>query len=237
MTYEKWKKFFDLIEWNFGEKDELEVRASVNEKVRQLCDYYGVEEKFTDKIVAQLIDMVESRTFEKDYLRRVVHIGEVKAIFLELAQSVKVEEKLDPIHTKWDEVRCDDIRDINDKILDVCPEYDTGMLEALEEEYIDGSFEQKSYPNNREIKAYNYRVYVVCKKIIRQVIKEKKDSFSQDEIEKILDRFTDEAEKLIIDKAKTYKIPFMDRDMVRKTIILLFQECYLALDERGVINE
>lgn len=45
-----------------------------------------------------------------------------------------------------------------------------------------------------------------------------------------MENLTDEAEKLILDKAKTYSVAFEDRDMVRKTILLLFQDCYLAFD-------
>jgi len=32
-------------------------------------------------------------------------------------------------------------------------------------------------------------------------------------------------------------MPFEDQDMVRKTIILLFQECYLAFDEGRKVDE
>ncbi|WP_123053078.1 hypothetical protein [Clostridium sp. JN-1] len=237
MTGEQWKKFFDLIEWNFGEGDENEVRKNVYETVSKLCSQYSIEVKFVDKIIASLLDMIESRTFEKDFLRRVVHVAEVKLLFLDFARDAKVVEKIDPTHLKWDSVKCDDVRDINDKILEVSPAYDKDMLEELEEEYIDGAFEQKHYPEIREIKAYNYRVYVVCRKIVRRAIKEKKTNFTQDEINEILDNLTDEAEKLIIDKSKTYRVPFKDRDMVRKTILLLFQECYLAFDERRGVNE
>lgn len=80
------------------------------------------------------------------------------------------------------------------------------------------------------MKAYNYRVYRVCKKIIQHVIKENESVLSQDQIEDIIENLTDEAEKLILDKAKTYSVAFEDRDMVRKTILLLFQDCYLAFD-------
>ncbi len=236
MDMEKWKKFFDLIEWNFGQRNEHHVRKSIFDIVIKLCNQYGVEIKFVDKIVAQLIDMVASRTFEKDFLSRIVHVGEVKAIFLELVQDAKVVEKLDPAHLKWDTIQCDDVRDINDKILYVCPTYEKDRLEDLEEEYIDGSFEQSQCSDIREVKAYNYRIYRVCKNIVRQAIREKKDSFTQEEINSTIEMLTDEAEKLVIDKSKTYKVPFMDRDMVRKTILILFQECYLALDERSVIN-
>lgn len=236
MNEEKWVEFFNSIEWNFGERDENEVRKSVVKTVEKLCYKYSVEQKFVDIIVAKLIDMVESRTSEKDFLERVVHVGEVKALFLELVQEVKVIEKLDPTYTKWDEIQCDDIRDINEKIISVCPEYTQWMIDDLQEEYIDGSFEQKQYHDNREIKAYNYRIYMICKKLVRRRIQEQTASFTQADIDGILEDLTNEAEKLILDKGKTYKIPFKDRDMVRKTIILLFQECYLAFDERSAIN-
>jgi hypothetical protein len=236
VTDEKWEIFFDLIEWNFGEKDEIEVRNGVYQKVQQLCGMYGVEEKFTDIIVGQLIYMVESRTFEKDFLRRVVHVGEVMSLFLQFAQDAKVREKLDPMHLRWDTIHCDDIRDINDKILSVCPQYNKDELELLEGEYIDGSFEQKQYFDIRQVKAYNYRIYMTCKRIVIKSIKDNKDGFTQSQIDEIIKQLTDEAEEIIKDKAKTYKMPFDDRDMIRKTIIILFQECYLAFDERSIIN-
>lgn len=230
MSFEKWKTFFDLIEWNFEQKDEKEVRKEIEDLVRQLCCKFNVDLKYSDKIVAQILDMVELRTFETDFLYRMVHVGEVKSLFLELAQESKIQEKLDPLHVKWDSIKCDDVRDINDKFLGVCPNFDMNLLEELEEEYIEGSFEQSQHQDHRQVKAYNYRVYRVCKKIIKHFIKENGNALSQDQIENIIDNLTDEAEKLILDKAKTYSVAFEDRDMVRKTILLLFQDCYLAFD-------
>lgn len=230
MTFEKWKSFFDLVEWNFEQKNEKEVRKEIEELVRQLCCKFNVDLKYSDKIVAQILDMVELRTFETDFLSRMVHVGEVKSLFLELAQESKIQEKLDPFHMKWDSIKCEDIRDINDKFLGVCPAFDMDLLEELEEEYIEGSFEQSQHQDHRQVKAYNYRVYRVCKKIIKHFIKENGSVLSQSQIENIIENLTDEAEKLILDKAKTYSVAFEDRDMIRKTILLLFQDCYLAFD-------
>ena len=230
MTFEKWESFFDLIEWNFEQKDEKEVREEIEELVRQLCCKFNVELKYSNKITAQILDMVEFRTSKTDFLHRMVHVGEVKSLFLELAQESKIQEKLDPLHMKWDSIKCDDIRDINDKFLGVCPNFDMDLLEELEEEYIEGAFEQNQHQNHKQVKAYNYRVYRVCKKLIQHIIKENGNVLSQDQIENIIDNLTDEAEKLILDKAKTYSVAFEDRDMVRKTILLLFQDCYLAFN-------
>lgn len=230
MTDKKWEQFFNLIEWNFDKNTEKGVRKDITELVKKLCDKFNVDIKYVDSIVAQILDMVESRTFEQDFLNHMVHVGEIKSLFLELAQESQIREKLDPFHLKWDSIKCDDVRDINDKFLDVCPLFDQELLEELEEEYIDGSFEQHQHQDLRQVKAYNYRIYRVCKKSIKQIIKENGNKLSQNQIETFIESLTDEAERLILDKAKTYEVAFKDRDMVRKTILVLFQECYLAFN-------
>lgn len=236
MTEEKWEKFFDLIEWNFGKPNEIEVRENVEKSVGEICLKYGVNQKYASIVVAQMLDMIESRKFESDFLRRIVHVGEIKSLFLEFAQEAKIQEKLDPMYKKWDDIHCDDVRNINEKFLCVCPDYERDSLEELEEEYIDGAYEQSHHQNHRQVKAYNYRVYKTCQKNIKKFLKEQKGIFSQDKIEAFIEELTCEAYKLIQDKAKTYDVAFEDQDMVRKTIIILFQDCYLSLDEGGKVN-
>ena len=46
--------------------------------------------------------MIESRKFEDDFLCRIVHVAEIKSLFLEFAQEAKIQEKLDPMYEKWD---------------------------------------------------------------------------------------------------------------------------------------
>lgn len=94
MTVEKWKKFFGLIEWNFGEADEIAVRKSIDNLVEQLCVHFDVNKKYAEVITAKILDMIESRKFEKDFLHSIVHVSEVKILFLEFAQEARVEEKL-----------------------------------------------------------------------------------------------------------------------------------------------
>ena len=110
-------------------------------------------------------------------------------------------------------------------------------IKSLVDEYIDGAYEQSHHQNHRQVKAYNYRVYKTCRKLISRFLKEHNGTLTQFEIEQFLENLTLEAEKVIQDKAKTYSMPFEDQDMVRKTIILLFQECYLAFDEGRKVDE
>ncbi|WP_277408546.1 hypothetical protein [Lacrimispora xylanisolvens] len=236
MDDKKWINFLQLIEWNFGEADEQIVRANVIDRVKDLCFIYDVDTKYVSTIVAELIDMVESRTFEKDFLKRIVHVGEVKSLFLEKSMEAKVKHFLDPIHTKWDEIQCADIRNLQDKITCVCPEFDRDELDYLTDEYADGAFEQKHHNDVRAVKAFNYRIYNVCRRIIKRKIKDHQAIFTEDEITDLIDELVTEAGGLIKDKAQTYDVAFKDTDMVKKTILILFEECYLAFDEKGVLN-
>lgn len=234
ITDKEWKTFFNSIEWRFAEDDEQKIRGTIASYVQQLCVIYNADIKYTDKIVASLLYMVESRALEKDFLRKVVHVSEVKNLFFDFMREAKVEEKLDPVHTKWDQVKCDDVRNLEEKINSVCDDFDEDILQELEDEYIDGVFEQQQCTELKEVKAYNYRVYKACQKLVKRFLKEKQDDISQQDIQQVLEQLTDEAEKIILDKSKTYKMPFLDRDMISKTILILFQECYLAFDEGGV---
>lgn len=161
-----------------------------------------------------------------------IQVGDIKCIFLEYALEAKVQDKLDPIHEKWDDIECSDIRDLKDKFLDVCPEYNEDLLYDLQDEYTDGVFEQRHHTNLKQVKAYNYRVYKACEKLIKRKIAEIGEDFSPKRIAEIIDVLTDEAEVHVNDKAKTYQVAFSDRDMIRKTVLMLFQDCYIAFNER-----
>ncbi|MBU3101915.1 MULTISPECIES: hypothetical protein [Clostridium] len=234
ITNDEWELFFNLIEWRFGEETEQEIRGRIKEYVMELCIRYNTDIKFCDKIIACLLDMIESRALEKDFLMKIVHVSEVKIIFFEFIRKVKVEERLDPLYPKWDQIKCDDVRNLQEKIYTVCPEFDEDIIQELEDDYVEGIYEQQRYVEIKEVKAYNYRIYKVCKRIVNRVIKEKQGKFLQEEVEGIFEQLADEAERVINDKAKTYKEPYLDRDMVKKTIIILFQDCFLALDKGGV---
>lgn len=240
MKYEEWKKFFSLIEWKFGQSNETEIRNKIISLIEQLCVEYGVEIKHCGNILASILDMVESRVLESDFLNKVVHVSEVKLLFYDFIRDAKVTEKLDPAHIKWDEIKCDDVRDLEEKILNVCPEIDGDILQDYEDDFIEGKFEQQHCTEIREVKAYNYRVYKACKRYIKNLLKDKEDmediEFSEEDILKIINDLSNEAEAVVLDKSKTYKTPYLDKDMVRKTVLILFQECYLALDKVGGIK-
>lgn len=163
-----------------------------------------------------------------------VHVAEVENVFLTYANERKVNKAKefceDPLNQSWTKVNIDDYRDINEKISSVCPEYNKKDLDDLMDDYVDACTIQNNHINPKEVKAYNYRLYRSCKTLIRKKIKDKNGALSQEEIEEIIIELTDNFNEIIKDISKTYRVAFKDKDNIKKAIVKLFQECYLAFD-------
>ncbi|PEM38012.1 hypothetical protein [Bacillus toyonensis] len=232
MTQDEWIKFLNLIEWKFNEPDEKQLRILLSETVNRLCVKFGVDLKYSKNILRSMLDLVEEQSLEKTFLDKIVHVAQIELMFREFANQAEVNEKLDPVHAKWDDISCEDRRDILEKVKSVCEKFPSFEFETLLDGATDGELEYRAF-NVKEIKSYKYRVYRETLKHIRRIIHEKEgEQFSYCEIMGIFDNLTEKTYKHIEDKAKTYKIPFKDEDMVRKTILILFNECYLALDNK-----
>lgn len=231
LTMEHWIKFFSLIEWKFGEKNENDVRLDIDKTVTNLCIKYDVDTKYENAITAQIFDLVESQALEDSFLKKMVHVAQVELLFKDFAQEAKLEERLDPLHQKWDEIENLDARDLQEKFYSVCSDFDEAGMEELQDDFVDGKFEQDHFGNTKAIKAYNYRIYSKCKRKIKQFLLEHGTIIiSKEDIMNFVYEMTDEAYAVILDKSKTYDIPYLDRDMVYKSILILFQECFIALD-------
>ncbi|WP_297132290.1 hypothetical protein [Terrisporobacter sp.] len=124
---EKWKKFFGLIEWKFGQEDEEELTNTLKMYIRYVCDKLDVEHKYVDNIFICLIGLIDYKSLKKNFLDKMVHVAEIKLLFLEWQRDIKLKDKLavqnndeglDPIYEKWDEVNNnDDIRNLEKKYL------------------------------------------------------------------------------------------------------------------------
>lgn len=244
MDIKKWKSFFDLIEWKFEEENEKELRETLKDNIRKVCDLFNVDKMYTEDIYLKIVGLVECKSGSTDFLDKMVHVAQVELIFTKLQREIKIEkisntenEELDPMYEKWDIIESDDIRNLEKKILDVCSDFDEDEIEDLQELLIEGEFEQKKYPDIRKVKAYNYRIYKECRRHIKKVLRKREmDKFTQLEIDSIINDMVNISYKMILDKNKTYKMPYRDEDMVKKTILILFEQCFLALDKVGESN-
>lgn len=59
------EEIFGLIEWNFGEADEIAVRKSIDNLVEQLCVHFDVNKKYAEVITAKILDMISLGNLKK----------------------------------------------------------------------------------------------------------------------------------------------------------------------------
>jgi len=235
MSDDEWKSFLSLIEWNFGIEDELDLQTKTKERIEKLCKEYDVKNRYVDSIFNEVMSMIEVGAFESDFLNKVVHVSQVKLLFVEKTKKIEREEILDPMHKKWDEIVCNDIRNLQEKIESVCLDYGDD-IEELQDDYIEGAYEQDNHINKKAVKAFKYRIYKKCERKLKKIkLDLEQNELSKEDVDRYIDEMTDECESLILDKSKTYStIPFKDRDMIRKTVLILFEECYIAFDQEVV---
>ena len=85
----------------------------------------------------------------------------------------------------------------------------------------------------RDVKAYEYRVYEACKRFLIKYIygmEFEVIEFSETLIEHLFEEMFSVSKTFLLDKSKSYDYPFIDDDMIKKTIYILFQNCYLSFE-------
>ncbi len=230
-TRDQWIKFLRLIEWNFNSCNDVDIIRDIKESIHLLSMEMNIDEKYEDYIFSKLKELFDSSNGQKDFLNKLISVSDVKVIFHDFYREVVTEGLVDPMNEKWDELEIKDRRDLNTKIRAVISDVDENLVDDLLDEYVDGKYEQGKHSMPRRVKAYNYRIYRVCKKYLGKYERRSKGVvFTEELIESIIDEIVAEAESMILDKAKTYEVAFRDREMIRQTVIILLQDCYISFD-------
>lgn len=94
-----WKRFFDLIEWNFENKTEEDIREDNKNLVRRLCEKHCLE--YSDTILERIIGKLMSRMTEKDLLKKVVFTSDITCLFWELSLNWNQEIEKKRLYNKF----------------------------------------------------------------------------------------------------------------------------------------
>ncbi len=130
----------------------------------------------------------------------------------------------------------DDIRNFEDKIKAV---NNTIWEKRINKYFMDiasGKAELESY-DERDVSAMKYRIFEVCQNELLEFCDSRKDaSLTKIDIDSLISKYTDQAVEIIGERSKDYKYPVRNRDILRKIVLALIDECYLSFDENGVFS-
>lgn len=146
-----------------------------------------------------------------------------------------IEKEVDEIGAQsFDYLEISDSRNIIDKLRDVCPEIMQVRINKYCQDIALGQAELEMY-SERTISAMKFRIFDACQDELMSFIENhQEEKLSVAEVKKLLDDFTNRAVEIIKIKSDSYKYATKDRDIIRKIVLELINECYLSFDKTGI---
>lgn len=135
---------------------------------------------------------------------------------------------------EWPKIESSDVRNFKDKILAVNSSIREARINKYCRDIASGKVELSKH-SERFVSAMKFRIFEVCQEELMDFC----DSFteaelSNEQIKNLIERYTDKAVEVIEDKSKDYNYPLKNRDILRKLVLALIDECYLSFDDIGI---
>lgn len=195
----------------------------------------GFENLTDGKIIIEewsLKDLVKKLSdFELNKLERISNL-----ITKDILSNIHVNQKNDDNSAieEWERTTPTDIRNITYKLKSVCSDIQQARITKYCRDIASGKIEL-SLHSERYVSAMKYRIFEVCQDELIEYYETRTDSqLSVSEINEILDKYTNRAFEIIEDKSKDYIYPLKNKDILKKIVLALIDECYLSFDEEGI---
>lgn len=137
----------------------------------------------------------------------------------------------------WDNLEQQDIRNFSDKITEVCPKINNFRIVKYSRDIASGEAELSRF-SEREVRAMKYRIFEVCQDELIEFCENNNDSKSIEIeiINELIEKYTTKACEIIEEKSKDYKYPLKNKDLIKKVVLALINDCYLSFDEKGIYS-
>lgn len=136
--------------------------------------------------------------------------------------------------TEFGELQTDDKRDLPDKLKDVCKTISDRRVVLYCRELTSGKAEISRY-RDQDISAMKYRIFEVCQnELLNFVEKNTKSELEFEDIDRLIELYTLKASLIIEERSKDYNYPLTNKDVLRKIVLDLINECFLSFDEKGI---
>jgi hypothetical protein len=135
----------------------------------------------------------------------------------------------------WDNLENKDIRNFSDKLTEVCPEINNLRIIKYSRDIASGEAELSRF-SEREVRAMKYRIFEVCQDELIEFceMNDTSKSINISIINALIEKYTTKACAIIEEKSKDYSYPLKNRDLIKKIVLALINDCYLSFDEKGI---
>lgn len=233
MTEQDWISFLNCIYFEFGQADVNILEEELINEIK-MCPYY--EELHVGRendIKNSILEMIDKRMKETEILKKAFNSDSLRNVFLELKDKEKT-LPTDPVHEAWEIIEADNesinnIRNLREKIENICKDYDNGSINRLNLEATTAKSEimrlDKKHRNSLKV-----RVYESMGKYFDDIF-DYKGSYSYDELKKCINQL----KKLVVsemnDLKSDYSYGLSNSRVIEKLVMMLIDECFYSFDK------
>jgi hypothetical protein len=220
---DSWRTLLGRIEWQFGASDHQALTAETLAKIRG-CKLFGTNHVGKDQIIlAALMDRLDEVQGAADHLQRFVHRSDVELIFRDVAAGVLCLD--DPTWQMWEQIKANDCRNIEQKVLEACPSAPRSLLGDLARKAAASMYEQKALEHDRRLLALKYQIYDECSDALSLHASGELDA---DAFRALLDSLYQRAIDRVRSCCQTYNYPLAHDPAVRGMVVELIDSCFLC---------
>lgn len=228
MSQTDFRKFIESIEWSISNETNESLEEQALEKVKNCRFFTHNHEGLEVYLLSGILDELEKRSLKKEISSRLLSTDTLKLIYNEIllgkSTSVRV---ADAASDSWDDVEISDYRNLSEKVISVCPDFDTRRLVALARQC---SLARKVEPGGeRELKALARRILDVAEGSLLDSNLPSK--MAKEEVLKVLDDLSGISMQHVATFRSSYAYRARDAHSIKSVLLTLFDDCYLAFDE------
>lgn len=231
-----WINFFKSIDFQFGQVDLETIELEIENDIR-LCEFFSIDHSDKiENIKARILDDIDKKMTQKDWIQRIVNKDTIKVIFLECRNSENKSSerilKLDGTHTMWDmineEFKDNTYRNIEEKIKAVTPNVSKRTINRHNLGVTTGNIDVENL-NKDDEKSLRVRVYQSMSEYFSLNFKSKKE-YTDEEINHLIN----DVQKHVLEKIKDLKEDFnygiKNNTIIEELVLMLIDECFYSFD-------
>ncbi|MBK1684214.1 hypothetical protein [Rhodoferax fermentans] len=228
LTAKDFRTFLEGIDWSITDETNETLEQSALDAIRSSRLFTHRHANLETYLLSTLLDELEKRSAKPVPSDRLLNTDTLKNIFNEILLGSNAEFRVeDPAVEHWDALTANDFRNLEEKILSVCPNFSSSKLKVLAR--VCALARNVEQEGQREMKGMLRRILDVCETELLGM--PSVQAMTEQEVLDAIDHLSKVAEQHVLTLRATYRYKQRDHHSIKGAVLTLFDDCFLALDE------
>lgn len=232
MTKEEWKIFLNTIDFEFGQVNLEKMEEEIEKDIRK-CKFFGIEHlNKIQNIKSRLLDDIDRKMSQKDWLQRIINKDTIKLIYLECGNS-KDALKEDNTYKMWAMIKekylDDSYRNLEEKIRAVAPDVSKKTIRRHNLSVTSGNISIDGIEKNNA-DSLRVRVYQAMAEFFSLEMDEK-DTYTDEEISRLISTIQRYVINNVSGLKEDYNYGLKNNTIIGELVLMLIDECFYAFDD------